>query len=161
EVRQLKELVRQLSARVEELSARTPAARPASSPAASGLAGPGGFKPESEPSDSGLRAPSADQTRRPYVGSGGTRDLPDSQLVGNRRLRQIPLKSYLDYGLEGVGFATEDEEFQLRFRILGQMDYNGYLGSQGPSPNATTSGFYLPRSRYYFQGRLTKPITYD
>jgi len=164
EVRQLKEMVKQLSLRVEDLSARTPAPAPAPAPAAersptaSGLAGPGGFKVERGPSDSGLREPPSGEYR---TVSGGTRELPNSQDVGNRRLGQIPLKTYLDYGLDGVGFGTEDEEFDLRFRILGQFDFNGYLGSQGSSPSSTTSGFYLPRSRYYFQGRLTKPITYD
>ena len=85
--------------------------------------------------------PSADGSGRQYVGSGGTRELPNAQLVGNRNLGKIPLKSYLDYGLEGVGFATEDDEFSLRFRLLGQADYNGYLGPQSSGTNATTSGF--------------------
>ena len=163
EVRQLKEMVRQLSAKVEDLSARTPAKEPAReekpSAAPSGLAGPGGFKRERMPGDSGLRVQSSSrETRTP---SGGTRELPNSQLEGNRYLGQIPLRTFFDYDQDGVGFATEDDEFRLRFRILEQIDYNGYLGAQGPSPNSTTSGFYLPRSRYYFQGRLTKPITYD
>jgi phosphate-selective porin OprO/OprP len=162
EVRQLKEMVRQLSTRVEDLSARTSAGAHAPAlpppPAASGLAGPGGVRLDRGPSDSGLREPESSESRPT---SGGTRELPNSQLEGNRRLGQIPLKTYFDYGLDGVGFSTEDEEFQLRFRILEQIDYNGYLGPQGLSPTATTSGFYLPRSRYYFQGRLTKPISYD
>ena len=130
----------------------------ASEKTSSGLAGPGGFKRGSP-----VRAIAAlkrlRSESRPV--SGGTREFPNSQLEGNRRLGQIPLKTYFDYDLDGVGFATEDDEFQLRFRILSQVDYNGYLGPQGQSPTATTSGFYLPRSRYYFQGRLTKPITYD
>lgn len=165
---QLKEMVPQLSTRVDDLSARTsagtqaPAVPPSSavlpSSAASGLAGPGGFKLGPGPSDSGLSEPPSDGSR---TTSGGTRELPNSQLEGNRRLGHIPLRTYFDYGLDGVGFSTDDEEFQLRFRMLEQIDYDGYLGSQGLSPNATTSGFYLPRSRYYFQGRLTKPITYD
>jgi phosphate-selective porin OprO/OprP len=168
EVRQLKEMVRQLSTRVEDLSARASAGPPAPavppssamvpSSVSSGLAGPGGFKLDPGPSDSGLRAPSSDEAR---ATSGGTRELPDSQLEGNRRLGHIPLRTYFDYGQDGVGFSSEDEEFQLRFRVLEQIDYNGYLGPQGLSPTSTTSGFYLPRSRYYFQGRVTKPITYD
>ena len=115
-----------------------------SSSAESGLAGPGGFKEERGPGDSGLRVPSADGSGRNYVGSGGTRELPNSQLDGNRHLGKIPLKTYFDYDLDGVGFATEDDEFQLRFRILGQVDYNGYLGPAGlraptPPPAASTS----------------------
>ncbi len=162
EVRQLREMVHQLSARVEDLSARTAAGAqaPASPPTsrASGLAGPGGFKLGPGPSDSGLRERRPDDARPQ---SGGTRELPNSQLEGNRRLGQIPLRTYFDYGQDGVGFSTEDEEFQLRFRILEQIDFDGYLGPQGATQSSTTSGFYLPRSRYYFQGRLTKPITYD
>ena len=105
--------------------------------------------------DSGLEAAPAARAV-----SGGTRELPNSQLEGNRRLGQSP-QDYLDYDLDGVGFATDDDEFQLRFRVLTQVDYNGYLPPGPAGPTATTSGFYLPRSRYYFQGRLTKPITYD
>jgi phosphate-selective porin OprO/OprP len=164
EVRELKEMVRQLSTRVEDLSARASAGAPGPTvpalPAASGLAGPGGFSSERGPSDSGLRVPPTDRSSQRAT-SGGTRELPNSQLEGNRRLGQIPLKTYFDYGQDGVGFSTEDQEFELRFRILEQVDYNGYLGPQGFSPTGTTSGFYLPRSRYYFQGRLTRPITYD
>lgn len=156
EVRQLKDMVRQLSTRVEDLSARTPAVT--QTPASSGLAGPGGFKLGPGPSDSGLRVSRSEDGRTP---SGGARELPNSQLEGNRYLGRIPLRTYFDYGQDGVGFSTEDEEFQLRFRILEQIDYNGYLGPQGSGTTATTSGFYLPRSRYYFQGRLTKPISYD
>jgi phosphate-selective porin OprO/OprP len=155
---ELKEMVRQLSRRVEELSARTSAGSQALSSAPSGLAGPGIVKLGPGPSDSGLRETEPARSRQT---SGGTRELPDSQLEGNRRLGKIPLESFLDYDLEGLGLATADEEFQLRFRVLGQTDYNGYLGPQGLSPTSTTSGFYLPRSRYYFQGQLTKPITYD
>jgi phosphate-selective porin OprO/OprP len=156
---QLEEMVQQLSQRVEELSARTSAGEQAKAAAPSGLAGPGGFRFSNlrDVGDSGLTEAST-ATR---AVSGGTREFPNSQLEGNRRLGQIPMKTFLDYDLDGVGFATEDEEFQLRFRLLSQVDFNGYLGPQGQSPTATTSGFYLPRSRYYFQGQLTKPITYD
>jgi phosphate-selective porin OprO/OprP len=166
---ELEEMVRQLSQRVDELSARTPAGAqvfpgvpaPPGAPSvtSSGLAGPGGFRlGVPGVGDSGLEAASTSETR---AVSGGTREFPNSQLEGNRRLGQIPVRTFFDYDVDGVGFATEDDEFQLRFRILSQIDFNGYLGPEGQSPTATTSGFYLPRSRYYFQGRLTKPITYD
>jgi phosphate-selective porin OprO and OprP len=167
EVRQLKDMVRSLSTKVDQLSNGTmpmPAVPPpaaeatAASPASSGLAGPGGFKRVSDVGDSGIEASRTPESRGV---SGGTREFPNSQLEGNRRLGQIPIRAFLDYDLDGLGFATADDEFQLRFRVLSQMDYNGYLGAQGQGVNATTSGFYLPRSRYYFQGRLTKPITYD
>jgi phosphate-selective porin OprO/OprP len=183
EVRQLKALVRELSNRVDQLSSAgaqgaqpprgslvgahgeltndgdgLPGGRGAkASPPSSGLAGPGGFK-TGVPGvgDSGLEA---GETSRAV--SGGTREFPNSQLEGNRRLGKIPLSTFLDYEQDGVGFSSQDDEFQLRFRLLGQTDFNGYLGPQGSSATSTTSGFYLPRSRFYFQGRLTKPITYD
>jgi phosphate-selective porin OprO/OprP len=184
EVRQLKAMVRELSSRVDQLSGPAPGlsqpsaglapdarnrladdlAGPddgehgAASPRSSGLAGPGGFKKVRGVGDSGLEAAPTGESRGV---SGGTREFPNSQLEGNRRLGQIPINAFLDYDLDGLGFATQDDEFQLRFRVLSQADFNGYLGPQGQGPAATTSGFYLPRSRYYFQGRLTKPITYD
>jgi phosphate-selective porin OprO/OprP len=156
---QLEAMVKELQERVEELSARTPPEAPATAPAPSGLAGPGGFRLGVRGvGDSGLEETPQRETR---AVSGGTREFPNSQLEGNRRLGQIPVKAFLDYDLDGLGFATADEEFALRFRVLSQVDYNGYLGPEGQSPTATTSGFYLPRSRYYFQGQLTRPITYD
>ena len=194
EVRELKAMVRDLSTKVNQLSAERstrmppvppadgatvpdilalpetgPGAAPrggsafgppeASEKTSSGLAGPGGFKRGVRGvGDSGLEEAPMSESRSV---SGGTREFPNSQLEGNRRLGQIPLRAYFDYDLDGLGFATDDDEFQLRFRVLSQVDYNGYLGPQGQSPTATTSGFYLPRSRYYFQGQLTKPITYD
>jgi phosphate-selective porin OprO/OprP len=175
EVRELKAMVRTLSTRVEqlsgELSARSamPPVPPGPGPGgpsegfadtvtSSGLAGPGGFRRVRGVGDSGLEEASAPETR---AVSGGTREFPNSQLEGNRRLGQIPVRTYYDYDLDGLGFATQDDEFTLRFRLLEQIDFNGYLGPQGQGPTATTSGFYLPRSRYYFQGQLTKPITYD
>ena len=155
EVRQLKAMVRELSSKVDQLSSATAPAGPptaalspdelkrladdvaepgagetgATSPLSSGLAGPGGFKKVPGVGDSGLEeAPSSRGV------SGGTREFPNSQLDGNRRLGKIPVNGFLDYELDGLGFATADEEFQLRFRLLSQVDYNGYLGPQGQTP---------------------------
>ena len=156
EVRQLKAMVRELSSKVDQLSSATAPAGPPTaalspdelkrladdvaepgggetgtpSPLSSGLAGPGGFKKVRGVGDSGLEeAPTSRGV------SGGTREFPNSQLEGNRRLGKIPVNGFLDYELDGLGFATADEEFQLRFRILSQVDYDGYLGAAGPKPH--------------------------
>jgi phosphate-selective porin OprO/OprP len=84
--------------------------------------------------------------------------IPDAQGVGNRYLGQVPLKAFYHYGREGVGLATEDDEFMLKFRLLFQGDYMGYLG---PPSDPVHSGFYIPRVRYYFQGHFTKPLDYQ
>ncbi len=90
--------------------------------------------------------------------SSGLRLLPNAQIKGNRRLGRIPLKGYFDYGKDGVGFATEDDEFILKFRAELQADSLDYLGA---TQALTHSGFYIPRTRFYFQGHYTKPITYQ
>ena len=62
-------------------------------------------------------------------------EFPNSQLEGNRRLGQIPLRTYLDYDLDGVGFATEDDEFHapVPHPLAGRLlRLSGRLRAQGP-----------------------------
>jgi phosphate-selective porin OprO/OprP len=137
----------ELSKKVEESSKKGKKGQPEAKKE-SGLAGPGGFQPIPEPS--------LDPYDVEPRGSGANL-MPYAQGEGNRHLGKIPLKSYFDYGREGVGFATDDDEFSLKLRTELQADSLYYTKDGDP----THSGFYLPRTRFYFQGHYTRPISYQ
>jgi len=81
-----------------------------------------------------------------------------AQEIGNPHLGKLPIKTYYDFDNDGFGFATEDEEFTLDLRALSQVDARIY---QQQNQFPVSSGFYNPRTRVYFEGRLTKPIQYE
>lgn len=57
----------------------------------------------------------------------------------------------------GFQWISEDAEFQLQFHNLTQVDSVAYTpGDQQPAHG----GFYIPRQRWYFVGRVTKPIEF-
>jgi phosphate-selective porin OprO/OprP len=59
----------------------------------------------------------------------------------------------------GPGFQleTDDEEFRLQVHILEQVEGRAWAnGGQAPPAN----GFFFPRQRFFFNGRITKPIEY-
>ncbi|MDR3618847.1 MAG: porin [Paludisphaera borealis] len=59
---------------------------------------------------------------------------------------------------EGFGLKTEDDEYQLRFRVLDQTDFKVFSpGNQIPA----SSGIYIPRVRVYFEGQLTRLFQYE
>ncbi|APW59360.1 OprO/OprP family phosphate-selective porin [Paludisphaera borealis] len=59
---------------------------------------------------------------------------------------------------EGFGLKTEDDEYQLRFRVLDQTDFKVFSpGNQIPA----SSGIYIPRVRIYFEGQLTRLFQYE
>jgi phosphate-selective porin OprO/OprP len=67
----------------------------------------------------------------------------------------VPLEALF---ADGFQFATEDEEFDLRFHVLDQTDFKDFI------PNDRTygkSGLYIPRVRLYFEGRLTRYWEYE
>ena len=88
---------------------------------------------------------------------GFTKDF-DEQGVGNRRIGELPLIGRYSYGNEGIQFESEDAELFLKFRYLVQADMR-YFSPANESP--VTDGFYFPRGRLYFDGRVTKPIEYQ
>jgi phosphate-selective porin OprO/OprP len=59
---------------------------------------------------------------------------------------------------EGFELFTPDEELSLGVRVLNQVDFKAFApGDLDPA----TSGLYLPRTRFYLAGHLTRPIEYE
>lgn len=123
----------------------------------SGLAGPGGFKEPTAGQNLGTLSPSA--IEESGARSSGARGIPYAQEKGNRNLGKIPLKTFFDYGRDGIGMETEDQEFLLKFR--GEFQTDSLLFLNPGNAAQMHNGFYLPRTRYYFQGHITKPIDYQ
>ena len=90
--------------------------------------------------------------------SGGVRRPEEAQIIGNRHLGKIPLKSSYDADRRGFGWETEDGELSLRIRASLQTDALTY---QQADQDPVHGGIYVPRARLYFQGRLTKPFDYQ
>ena len=89
---------------------------------------------------------------------GGVRSQDKSQVVGNRHLGKIRLYSSYDYNRDGFVFETEDTEFQLKIRTLFQGDARIY---EQMNQKPVSSGFTIPRARWYFSGRMTKAVEYQ
>jgi phosphate-selective porin OprO/OprP len=60
--------------------------------------------------------------------------------------------------LEGFKWETDDGEFQLVFHQETQIDLRVY--DRPDSTPVNQVGFYIPRARIIFNGRITKPIEY-
>jgi phosphate-selective porin OprO/OprP len=90
------------------------------------------------------------------VGGGASRKA-NAQDIGNRRLGKIPIKTRYDYERFGLLFSTEDDELTMKINLMSQVDAKIYSPAGG---DPTQSGWYVPRSRIYFTGRLTKPVAY-
>ncbi len=70
----------------------------------------------------------------------------------------VPPKRRLE-GWFGPGFQlqTDDEEFRLQVHVLSQVEARAWdNGGQTPP----VGGFYFPRQRVFFNGRITKPVEY-
>ncbi|HKI21265.1 MAG TPA: porin, partial [Isosphaeraceae bacterium] len=155
EVRELKAMVRDLSSRVEQLSAERATTMPPVPPAGGASvpnipalpgAGPGGFA--FGPPDTGSAEGGSAAARGPLESRRTTRfNMPGVSA-------NLPTN-----GIFGPGFQlqTQDGEFQLQFHDLTQVDGRFYTqGQQVP----ITSTFLIPRQWFIFSGRLTKPFEY-
>jgi phosphate-selective porin OprO/OprP len=93
------------------------------------------------------------------AGGGDPTSIGRAQEVGNQHLGKVGLNPYYDFDDGGIHFTTKDEEFS--FGIAGMTQIDGMLYSR-PTPGPdTSSGFYSPRSRIYFEGNATKPISWE
>jgi phosphate-selective porin OprO and OprP len=120
-------------------------------------------EPDLAPSNASRRGNTASFSQ-PSAGGGSKTSGGDptttgrAQEIGNPHLGKIGIKAYYDFDNDGFGFSTEDEEFTLDIRALSQLDARIY---QQRNQFPVSSGFYNPRTRVYFEGRLTKPIQYE
>lgn len=129
-VRQLEDLVKDLSRQVERLSP------PPVAPLAATTGGPG---PEPPANPGGIRADEPRGSSRP--------DMPAP-------VRAAPLRAAFGPGFE---LKTADDEFQLQIHDLFQLDGRFYeQGGQDPARDT----FGIPRQWVIFNGRLTKPFEY-
>ncbi len=69
-----------------------------------------------------------------------------------------PRKIEAEFG-DGFSLVSEDEEFELTFHILNQVDYK--LFSPSDQEPFAIDGVYIPRMRIYFEGKLTDPFRYE
>ncbi len=58
----------------------------------------------------------------------------------------------------GLRFTSDDDEFQLIFHDLTQVEYRSFPGLGGHS--VLKDSFFIPRQRFYFQGRATKNVEF-
>lgn len=100
---------------------------------------------------------SGDDTPETSPSGGGRQIIGPTQGAG-LETGKVSLPDFYDLKSEGFRFEDEDKEFLLRFRGVIQADTRIYEQA-GQDP--VTSGFYLPRTRFYFDGHLTKPIEYQ
>ncbi|MFI5456169.1 MAG: porin [Isosphaerales bacterium] len=155
EVRELKAMVRDLSSRVEQLSAErattmppVPPAGGASVPNIPALPGTGPGGGTLGPADASSAGGGSAAARGPLDPRRTTRfNMPGVS-------PNLPTN-----GVFGPGFQlqTNDDEFQFQFHDLTQVDGRFYTqGQQVP----ITSTFLIPRQWFIFTGRLTKPFEY-
>ncbi len=82
-----------------------------------------------------------------------------AQEVGNLHLGTASLNAYYDFDNAGFHLETPDKEFSIGVTGMTQLD--GMLYAR-PTPGIdTNSGFYNPRSRIYFEGHFTRPISWE
>jgi phosphate-selective porin OprO/OprP len=113
-----------------------------------------------DPSDGsdGAAAPIGGGRSLSRAAGGDPTSIAKAQEVGNLHLGKVPLKAYYDFDNAGYHLATQDEEFSIGVSGMTQLD--GVLYAR-PTPGAATSGFYNPRSRIYFEGHATNPISWE
>jgi phosphate-selective porin OprO/OprP len=106
----------------------------------------------------------SDGERPPTAGGGSKASGGDptvtgrAQEVGNRHRGKLSLKSSYDFDNDGFKWSTQDDEYTLGVRAMTQLDARVY---QQANQNPVSSGFYNPRTRVYFEGHFTKPISYE
>src|SRR5262249_10282697 len=71
---------------------------------------------------------------------------------------QLLIKSVYDFDNDGFKWTTEDGEYSFGLRGMTQLDTRVYDHTGQVVAN---NGFYNPRTRIYFEGHFTKPITYE
>ena len=92
-------------------------------------------------------------------GGGDPTKAGSAQLVGNRhRGRSSFLGGTYDFENDGFRWGTEDNEVTIGIRALQQIDARIYANS---NQEFASSGVFNPRTRLYFEGNLTRPLSYE
>ena len=92
-------------------------------------------------------------------GGGDPTTAGSAQLVGNRRLgRSSILGGSYDFDNDGFRWGTQDDEVTFGVRALQQVDARVYANS---NQEYASSGVFNPRTRFYFEGNLTRPLSYE
>ena len=92
-------------------------------------------------------------------GGGDPTTSGSAQLVGNRHLgKSAFLGGSYDFENDGFRWGTQDDEVTLGFRALQQVDARVYAN---PNQEYASSGIFNPRTRFYFEGNLTRPVSYE
>lgn len=81
--------------------------------------------------------------------------VPDRGLSTIATPSRIPLDSNFGPGFQ---FQTLDEEFLLQIHVQSQIEARVWGDPNGGAP--FRDGFYLPRQRIFFNGRITRPLEY-
>ena len=63
-----------------------------------------------------------------------------------------------DFANDGFRWGTEDNEFTFGVRAVQQLDARIYANS---NQEFASSGIFNPRTRFYFEGNLIRPISYE
>jgi phosphate-selective porin OprO/OprP len=151
-LRQNAELMRQnadLSSRVDQLSG-------VSGPAATPRTAIGEQQPSVRDAAGGTFVPSAGGGSK--AAGGDPTSTVRAQEVGNLHLGKLPIKSVYDFDNAGFLWSTLDDEFTFGVRGMTQVESRIY---QRKDQYPVSSGFYNPRSRIYFYGHFSRPISYE
>ena len=92
-------------------------------------------------------------------GGGDPTTTGRAQVVGNRQRGRLPLLGgTYDFDNDGFRWGTEDNEITFGVRAMQQLDARIYANS---NQEFASSGIFNPRTRFYFEGNLTRPISYE
>ncbi len=147
---QNRKLQEQLDSLAKKVSAPAPAPAASGSGTSSRNTGTGatGDTPDGSP-------PRSDRSSE---GGAGARDNPAEPRPGEVKtnaVTKIPMK--VGFG-PGLVFESDDGEYQIQFHNQTQLESRIY---QQGGMKPTAGGFYVPRERMIFQGRLTKNLEYE
>jgi len=164
-IRQLESMVDQLSGQIKALRSTAPAAgaggtSTAGSGGVSDTGGATGEGPGRNPGsgDTGSAANMATPSAAGGAAAPGQslppNPPPSARFDAPTRLQDVPGRVKFGPGFE---IKSNDDEYFFQFHTLSQFDYRGYLqGGQQPVHDT----FAIPRQRFVFSGRITRPYGY-
>ena len=154
---------RDLAGQVQELSRRIDDAPPQATMSgganAATSSGAAGASPDRTTSSGPGGLPPGTSGGGSASGGGDPTTTGRAQVVGNRQRGRIPLLGgTYDFDNDGFRWGTEDNEITFGVRAMEQLDARIYANS---NQEYASSGIFNPRTRFYFAGNLTRPISYE